>query len=149
MVTDRSNDLSSEFFAKMVESVGVGVGIYGQDGRYIYVNQSYAELFNVSPSELIGKPLWEIVPEIDATKFDGYWASFDERRGGTKRYTSTIIRKFLSRQSLLSGQLTARPIILGRLRTSLNGKPGSKRFSGKTNGLRISQASSLTTYGTR
>jgi two-component system sporulation sensor kinase A len=83
MVTDRSNDLSSEFFAKMVESVGVGVGIYGQDGRYIYVNQSYAELFNVSPSELIGKPLWEIVPEIDATKFDGYWASFDE--GETRR----------------------------------------------------------------
>ena len=31
----KPDNLSSEFFQQMVEAVGVGVGIYGQDGRYI------------------------------------------------------------------------------------------------------------------
>jgi two-component system sporulation sensor kinase A len=78
-----SEDLSPEFFAKMVESVGVGVGIYGQDGRYLYVNQSYADMFDIRPSELTGRALWEIVPEIDASRFDGYWESFAD--GETRR----------------------------------------------------------------
>ena len=38
MASDASVELVSEFFAEMVESVGVGVGICGEDGRYIYVN---------------------------------------------------------------------------------------------------------------
>ncbi len=71
----------------MVESVGVGVGIYGQDGRYIYVNQSYADLFDVPPAELVGKPLWDIVPAIDAHRFDGYWASFED---GETRTAETV-----------------------------------------------------------
>lgn len=78
MASDSSVDLEPEFFAKMVESVGVGVGIYGEDGQYTYVNQSYADLFNVTPSELIGQPLWEIVPAIEASNFDQYWDSFDD-----------------------------------------------------------------------
>lgn len=71
------NDLAPQFFAKMVKSVGVGVGIYDEDGRYIYVNQSYADLFDVTPSELIGEALWKVVPAIEADKFDRYWTSFD------------------------------------------------------------------------
>ena len=78
MASDNSIDLTPEFLAEMVKSVGVGVGIYTQDGRYVYVNQSYANLFNVIPSELVGEPLWDVVPEIEADKFDTYWTSFQD-----------------------------------------------------------------------
>jgi len=62
----------------MVESVGVGVGIYDQDGQYLYVNDSYADLFSVSPAKLIGVEIWEIASDIDPEQFDGYWNSFDD-----------------------------------------------------------------------
>jgi len=78
MSPDSPANLEPEFFAKMVESVGVGVGIYGEDGRYTYVNQSYADLFGVAPSALIGRPLWEVVPAIEAADFDEYWESFED-----------------------------------------------------------------------
>jgi len=78
MTSDSTADLPPESFAKMVESVGVGVGIYGADGRYTYVNESYADLFAVTPAELIGKPLWDIVPAIKKSNFEEYWESFDD-----------------------------------------------------------------------
>lgn len=78
MASDPPADVEPEFFAEMVESVGVGVAIYGADGRYTYVNRSYADLFGVAPSELIGRPLWEVVPPIDESEFDRYWDSFDD-----------------------------------------------------------------------
>ena len=78
MAFDHPADVEPEFFAKMVESVGVGVAIYGADGRYAYVNRSYADLFDVAPSELVGTPLWEVVPPIDASELGRYWDSFDD-----------------------------------------------------------------------
>ncbi|WP_234953609.1 sensor histidine kinase [Halosegnis longus] len=87
MPSDAPDDLEPEFFAKMVESVGVGVGIYGEDGRYTYVNQSYADLFDVTPQALIGQPLWEIVPAIEANAFEQYWDSFAD--GDTREAETT------------------------------------------------------------
>ena len=78
MASDSSIDLTPEFLAEMIKSVGVGVGIYTKDGQYVYVNESYAELFNVTSSALVGEPLWEIVSEIDADKFKTYWMSFQD-----------------------------------------------------------------------
>ena len=87
MTSDPSTELPSEFFAKMVESVGVGVGIYGADGRYAYVNRSYASLFDTDPAELVGRALWEVVPEIEANRFDVYWSSFED---GETRTAETV-----------------------------------------------------------
>lgn len=78
MTSDSTADLDPEFFAKMVESVGVGVGIYGDDGRFAYVNEAYADLFAVTPAELIGESLWDIIPAIEESNFDQYWESFDD-----------------------------------------------------------------------
>jgi PAS domain S-box-containing protein len=75
---DSHADLAPEFFAKMVESVGVGVGIYGRDGRYLYVNRAYAELFDASPSELVGLAVPELVPAVDADRFEEYFSSFED-----------------------------------------------------------------------
>jgi PAS domain S-box-containing protein len=83
----KPDDLSSEFFQQMVEAVGVGVGIYGQDGRYIYVNESYAELFSVTPADLVGVAIWEVAPEVDPDTFDAYWDSFAD---GDTRQAETV-----------------------------------------------------------
>ncbi|MFB6120620.1 MAG: sensor histidine kinase [Halobacteriaceae archaeon] len=46
-------------------------------------------MFGVSQSALAGVALWEIVRDIEAEKFDGYWAVFDE---GDTREAETVHR---------------------------------------------------------
>jgi len=87
MCPPESADLDSEFFQRMVETVGVGVGIYGEDGEYIYVNEAYADLFEVDPAELIGTSIWNIAPEIEEACFHRYWHSFET---GETRTAETV-----------------------------------------------------------
>jgi len=68
--------LGPEFFETMVEDVGVGVAIYGDDGRYRYVNQAYADLFGVGRERLVGAALWEVVVGFERDRFGGYWEGF-------------------------------------------------------------------------
>lgn len=82
-----STDLSPKFFDRMVESVGVGVGIYDQEGQYIYVNDAYAELFSTSPSDLVGVSIWDIASELNSDSFGAYWESFDD---GDTREAETV-----------------------------------------------------------
>jgi len=69
--------MQAEFLQEMVDSVGVGVGAYGEDGEFLYVNQAYSELFDVEPAALNGVPVWEINEEIDPERFESYWHSFE------------------------------------------------------------------------
>lgn len=87
MCPPQSADLDSEFFQRMVETVGVGVGIYGEGGEYIYVNEAYADLFEVDPAELIGTAIWDIAPEIEQERFHHYWHSFET---GETRTAETV-----------------------------------------------------------
>lgn len=87
MCPAQSTDLDSDFFRQMVETVGVGVGIYSKDGEYIYVNEAYANLLRVSPAELIGTPIWESAPEIEQERFHRYWHSFET---GETRTAETV-----------------------------------------------------------
>mgnify|MGYP000365614047 CR=1 FL=1 len=87
MDSEQPGDLSPLFFAELVETVGVGVAVYGDDGSYVYVNQAYADLFGVDAAELEGTHLWDIVPRIDADQFDRYWESFE---AGETRSTETV-----------------------------------------------------------
>jgi PAS domain S-box-containing protein len=70
--------LDSAFFERMVEEVGVGVAIYGSDGVYCYVNDAYAAILNTSCEELVGRGVWELVPDFERSQFEEYWESFDE-----------------------------------------------------------------------
>ena len=70
------DELGPEFFETMVETVGVGVAIYGADGRYRYVNGAYADLLGVDRAELVGSPVCEVAVDLDPARFDGYWDSF-------------------------------------------------------------------------
>ena len=65
-----------EFFETMVETVGVGVAIYGADGRYRYVNGAYADLLGTDRAALVGIPVCEVAVDLDPARFDGYWGSF-------------------------------------------------------------------------
>jgi PAS domain S-box-containing protein len=65
------------FFNAVVEKVGVGVGVYGENGRFAYVNEAYADLLEMDRESLHGSALWEVNPAIDEQRFGAYWRSFD------------------------------------------------------------------------
>ncbi|WP_435065502.1 sensor histidine kinase [Halobaculum sp. EA56] len=79
--------LDSRFFEEMVEAVGVGIAIYGDDGRFIYVNDAYANLFDVTVETLTGVSVWDVATEFEAERFDEYWASFAESETRTAETT--------------------------------------------------------------
>lgn len=68
--------LDPELFEEIVETVGVGVAIYDDSGRYRYVNRAYADILGTDREALVGAAIWEIVPGFDRERFDDYWASF-------------------------------------------------------------------------
>lgn len=78
MPFDASADVDPDVLLRMVDSVGVGVGVYNAEGRFIYVNQAYADLFDVSASAFVGQSLWDIVSSFEADSFDHYWNSFED-----------------------------------------------------------------------
>jgi len=69
--------VGSEFFEAIVERVGVGVGVYESSGRFAYVNQAYADLLGMDSDQLHGAAVWDVNPEVDQGRFDGYWGSFE------------------------------------------------------------------------
>ena len=83
--TDCRRDV--QFFEGIVETVGVGVGVYGADGRFEHVNDAYADILGADRETIEGRAVWEINPRIDQDRFDTYWASFVE---GETRTTETI-----------------------------------------------------------
>ena len=79
---DGFDDGEGDLFHAMVEQVGVGVALYGADGRYRYVNPAYAAMLGYDEGELLEMAVWDVNPDVDPDRFDGYWASF--RDGETK-----------------------------------------------------------------
>ncbi|MFW6435262.1 MAG: ATP-binding protein [Halovenus sp.] len=63
-------------FEEIVEAVGVGVCAYGDDGRYTYVNPAYAAMLETAVETLVGTPIWELNSDIEASRFEEYWDSF-------------------------------------------------------------------------
>ena len=77
------------FFKELVEAVGVGVGVYGDDGRFEYVNDAYASLLNTDRQALVGEPIWRVNPAFDPDRFSRYWDSLDT---GETRIDETVHR---------------------------------------------------------
>ena len=73
-----AGDIGPAFFQQMVETVGVGVAIYGADGRYRYVNDAYAEMLGTDPETLVGRALWDVNPGLKRERFEDYWSSFED-----------------------------------------------------------------------
>jgi PAS domain S-box-containing protein len=66
----------AEFFRKVVERVGVGVGVYDASGRFTYANQSFADMLARPVEEVVGTRVWEVNPALDGDRFEAYWDSF-------------------------------------------------------------------------
>lgn len=79
--------IDSTFFEQMVEEVGVGVAIYGSEGVFRYVNDSYAAMLNTRREEVVGRGIWELVPDFERSEFETYWESFE---GNETRTTETV-----------------------------------------------------------
>lgn len=71
-------DVETGLLSEMVETVGVGVAIYDDSGRYQYVNDAYAAIVETDRSALVGTAIWDVVSEFEKNLFDGYWDSFSE-----------------------------------------------------------------------
>lgn len=72
---------------QMIDTVGVGVAMYGPDGRFQYVNQTYAEMLEAEKDSLIGATVWDVNPAFDAERFEDYWDSLSP---GESRYAEAI-----------------------------------------------------------
>lgn len=79
--------LQNDILEEMVNTVGVGVAMYDDEGRFLYVNDAYAEMLGTDQRTLVGVQVWDVNPPFDADKFDDYWNSFDE---GETRIAETV-----------------------------------------------------------
>lgn len=103
---DSDGPLPPAFFEQMVETVGVGVAIYGADGCYRYVNEAYADLFGVERDQLVGIHVCDIVSTFDRDRFEGYWESFSD--GETR--TAETEHVFAGKRVPVETVTTRRPI---------------------------------------
>ena len=78
------------FLEEVVDSVGVGVAVYDADGSYEYANEAYASLLGTTVETVLGSKVWTYSAELDADRFDDYWASY---RPGETREHETIQRR--------------------------------------------------------
>ncbi|RQG90752.1 PAS domain-containing response regulator [Natrarchaeobius chitinivorans] len=54
---------------KAMNSAQEGIGILNDSGEYVYLNQSYAEIYNTKPEQLLGEHWEQLYPEEEAEKF--------------------------------------------------------------------------------
>ncbi|PSP88827.1 hypothetical protein BRC90_06625 [Halobacteriales archaeon QS_4_69_34] len=60
-----------------VEGIGVGVCVYGADGRIVYANEAYAALSRTDRESVVGADVREFVPPDTAAAFEGVVESLD------------------------------------------------------------------------
>ena len=61
--------LSEEQFENIVESSNDVIWTHDFDGRFTYVSRSVSRITGWNPDDLVGRPLWDFIPESDRTAF--------------------------------------------------------------------------------
>jgi PAS domain S-box-containing protein len=107
-VNARRAEQQAELWARAVEAANEGIAVVGADGRYVKMNQTYADLYGVDPSELIGESWVTTVPETEVERLQNEvfpmldaenWS--DESVG--KRVNDSVYPKLLSLATLDDG----------------------------------------------
>jgi len=89
-ITERKErERETDLFRQMAQSLGVGLAVYGSDGRFEYVNPTAAEIVDSDTETLRGRAIWEANPEVDRERFDTYWSSFSD---GETRVHETVLQ---------------------------------------------------------
>lgn len=81
------------YYQELVEKAGIAVLIDDRDGKFVYVNQAFADLLGYSVSELTQKPFHDVVHPDDLAQVAGH---HERRLGGENaplRYICRFIRK--------------------------------------------------------
>ncbi|MFD1586770.1 PAS domain S-box protein [Halorientalis brevis] len=82
----KAHERELEFFAQAFDQVGTGIAAYDEDGTVQYANEAYADMLGTTIEELMGRPIVDVNPDLDADRFAAYWDSFDV--GETRRAES-------------------------------------------------------------
>jgi PAS domain S-box-containing protein len=107
-VERRRAEREADLWARAAEASNEGIAIIGADGRYIEMNEAYADLYGVDPAALIGEPWVTTVPEEEAERLraeviptlsDDPWS--DESVG--RRVDDSVYPKLLSLAALDDG----------------------------------------------
>lgn len=97
-ITDRKRrERDLAFLKRAVDQVGIGIGTYGTDGTFGYVNDRFAELLGTSVDELRDRHVADVTPALDRNEFDRYWGSFEE---GETRVQETRLRRLDTAEEL-------------------------------------------------
>jgi len=62
----------NEFFKSIVEITDIGISVVDKNGIFVYVNQSYCNLYDLEINQLKGKSISEVIP------FDKVQSSYDQ-----------------------------------------------------------------------
>jgi len=71
----RQREEELRVFQRAITEAGIGLAMYGADGRFEYLNDHYADLLGLSRGDLEGTPIWETTADIDPETFDTHWDS--------------------------------------------------------------------------
>lgn len=55
---------------RAVETATEGIALISEDGRYVRMNEAYAETYGLTPSDLVGKSSSEMYPDEEAKRFE-------------------------------------------------------------------------------
>jgi PAS domain S-box-containing protein len=72
----RERERRLRIFREALTEAGVGLAMYGESGRFEYVNDHYARLLGRPRDEIETDPVWEAFGELSRQTFDSYWESF-------------------------------------------------------------------------
>ena len=70
-------------FREALTEAGIGLAMYGDDGRFEYVNNHYAQLLGRAHEDMEAAPVWEIFEDLSRETYGSYWESF--ATGETRR----------------------------------------------------------------
>ncbi|MDD8027664.1 MAG: PAS domain S-box protein [Acidobacteriota bacterium] len=73
-------------YKELVEKAGLSIVIDDIEGRFVYFNRSFAEIFGYTPAEMKGRSLCDIVHPDDADKVRRQHGERMEGRAGSTRY---------------------------------------------------------------
>jgi PAS domain S-box-containing protein len=73
----RQREEELRVFQRAITEAGIGLAMYGADGRFEYVNDHYADLLDTSRDALEGTHIWEAIDPLDSDTFGRRWAAID------------------------------------------------------------------------
>jgi PAS domain S-box-containing protein len=97
-VADRTRELalSEAHYRALVETSLAGIVQINNEGRFTYVNQAFADLLEISPEELIGKPVTEYegyIPEIHQLLLDRFQERIQQMRPAREVHDIELVTK--------------------------------------------------------